>query len=90
MAKSKAKPEKVAVDSSPLAAHPRWLGLLVAGDNRTARAEAAKALEDPSTSEQEKAAAREVLQRTGLEPVVLSVGMIGLAVVLVLIALLFF
>jgi hypothetical protein len=65
------------------------LGLLLSGDNRAARAEARKALADPAATEQDKAAAREVLQRTGLDRATLLVGLVGLAVLAVIIALVF-
>ena len=89
MSKNKHKEDKKA-DAGPSAGQERFNKLLIAGDYRKARAEAAKALADPATTEQDKTAARELLTRSGVEPVALSVGMLALSVVLVIAALLFF
>lgn len=88
MAKSKDKEiKKEKADLGPLAAHERWLGMLVAGDHRGARAEALKALAAADASDADKAAAREVLQRTSPDRGTLGVGLVLLAVLLVIAAL---
>ena len=89
MAKNKDKGKTEKAEPGPLATHERWLSLLVSGDYRAARSEAAKALADPGASEADKAAAREVLQRTGIERGALAVVLVGIAVLLVIVALVF-
>lgn len=89
MAKNKQQDKQEKAETSPLASHPRLLGLVTSGAYRTARAEASKALGDPAASEADKAAAREVLQRTGLEPGTLGFGLFGVAVLLVILSLVF-
>ncbi|MGC4114870.1 MAG: hypothetical protein QM765_09735 [Myxococcales bacterium] len=88
--KDKDKKEKVEkADAGPLVANQRFMGLLLAGDNRAARAEAKKVLADAAATDQDKAAAREVLARTGLDRSTLLVGLAGLAILAIIVTLVF-
>lgn len=88
MAKKKSTPQeaKEKVDSRQFSARPRWVELLCAGDYRTARAEAAKSLTGPSSTTADKAAAEEVLARTGFDRAAVGAGIAGVAVLAAIVA----
>lgn len=87
MAKKKGKEKKEKAEVGPLAAGGRLVDLMVAGDHRAARAEARRALGDPAADEAGKAAARDILARTSIEPGALAVGLCGVAILAIVVAL---
>ncbi len=89
MAKNKDKEKKEKAEASPLLSNAKLTGLLLSGDNRAARAEARRLLADAAATDQDKAAAREVMERTGLDRGTLGFGLSLLAALGVIIALVF-
>lgn len=89
MAKNKDMEKKEKAAASPLLANARLMGLLLSGDNRAARAEARRMLADAAATDEDKAAARDVLERTGLERGTLGFGLALMAALLVILGLVF-
>ena len=71
------------------AAEDRLVRLIQAGENRAARSLATELRDDASSGEQVRAAAQEILRRTGIDPPALITGLAALAVVTSLVGLLF-
>ncbi len=67
----------------------RLYGLIAAGDYRGARSEAKRILSDAASPPEEREVAQDVLTRTDLEPGAKYVGLIALAVIAAVIALLY-
>ena len=80
--KDKVKKDKSsqAEGAGPLALQPAWVELLSAGNYRSARAEARKKLADTAATDADKAAAGDLLSRTGIEKGALFAGLTALAV----------
>ena len=84
--KNEKKPSEGSKPSAEL--HP-LLKLVIAGDYRRARAEATRILADAASPPEERAAAQDVLSRTGVDPTALAVGAIGLALLAMIAATIF-
>jgi hypothetical protein len=80
---SKKKKETKEPSTAAPAGEQQLQALMAAGDYRAARAEAKRLLLDPAASEADKQAARDALDRTGVDKGVLAAGLIALAVLLV-------
>jgi hypothetical protein len=82
--RTKEKPEATAS-----AAAPELADLVARGDNRAARARARQILAAPASGESDRAAARDILARTGFEPAALISAAAALSVIAAMAALVY-
>jgi hypothetical protein len=76
-------------DAAASAAAPELADLVARGDNRAARARARQILAAPSSGEADRAAARDLLARTGFEPAALITAATAISVIAAIVALVY-
>jgi hypothetical protein len=85
----KEKPDGGAIAPAASTTAQQLTALIAQGDNRAARARARQLLADGSSCDAERAAARDILERTGFDKGALLTAAVAVAVVVVILALVY-